>query len=521
VFTWNRHRFPDPAAFVAKYHAEGIRIIANIKPYVLSNHPEYENLKAANAFFTDPRTGKSGVARLWSAGGGESGEGGHIDFTSKAGYEWWYNGVKKLREVGIEGAWNDNNEYSIPDDDWELAVERTEGERGDEDVVGKKIGLWGRAIHCELMGKASHDALVDYEPEFRPFVLTRSATAGTMRYAASSWSGDNMTSWESTKGANSLALNAGFSLLQCYGHDIGGFEGPQPSPELLVRWVYLGVYSPRFAINCFKTDENDNTIGGVIEPWMYPEVTPIVREVIKRRYELIPYLYSGMLESHRTAVPLQRWMGWGYEQDENVWTEEVMRGETQYWLGDSLLVGGVYEPGETVARLYLPTSGPDDEGYLSMNVAQEYYEAGQWVSLDSQWKSGVPILARVGGAVVVGKDVQTRAPGDHRFPSHNEVEDDYRAVEIFPPKGSSKKTYEYAWLEDDGIAAKPKISSFVLRYSSTEDEIKASFGYGEEKEYRPLWKDLDIILPEGEKRAVVGAERVGGSRGRVVYRVKA
>lgn len=426
--------------------------------------------------------------------------------------------MKKLREVGIEGAWNDNNEYSIQDDDWQLALER-EGDNNRD--VPNSLGLWGRSMHCELMGQASHDALVDFEPEYRPFVLTRSATAGTMRYAASSWSGDNMTSWESMKGANSLALNAGFSLLQCYGHDIGGFEGPQPSPELLVRWVYLGVYSPRFAINCFKTDENDNTIGGVIEPWMYPEVTPIIRSVIKRRYELIPYLYSLMLQSHRTAVPQQRWIGWGYSSDPNVWTPEVMRGETQYWLGDSLLVGGVYEPGNTTARLYLPTSGPEDEGYLSLNVAQEYHQAGQFVSLDSQWKSGVPILARVGGAVVVGKDVQTRAPGDNRFPSHNEVEDDYRAVEIFPPQGTSSRSYEYTWLEDDGIAAKPKISSFVLKYSSTDSEIKASHRYGDEKAYQPLWKDLDIILPEGDKRVVAGAERVEDSRGRAVYRLKA
>lgn len=74
--------------------------------------------------------------------------------------------------------------------------------------------------------------------------------------------------------------------MQCYGHDIGGFEGPQPSPELLLRWIQLGIHSPRFAINCFKTDENDNTIGGVIEPWMYPEITPLVRDAIKRRYEV-------------------------------------------------------------------------------------------------------------------------------------------------------------------------------------------------------------------------------------------
>lgn len=75
-------------------------------------------------------------------------------------------------------------------------------------------------MHAELMGKASHDALVDLEPKIRPFVLTRSATAGTMRYAASSWSGDNVTSWDGMKGANALSLNAGMSLLQVYSRDI-------------------------------------------------------------------------------------------------------------------------------------------------------------------------------------------------------------------------------------------------------------------------------------------------------------
>ena len=210
VFTWNKHRFPDPEGFVARYHEEGIRIIANVKPYVLASHPEYARLVSSGAFFTDPRTKKSGVARLWSAGGGESGEGGHIDFTSKAGFKWWYEGVKALRSCGIEGIWNDNNEYTIPDDNWQCALIDADQEA----ESGRSIGLWGRSLHTELMGKASHDALVDLEPEIRPFVLTRSATAGTMRYAASSWSGDNVTSWPGMKGANSLALNAGISLLQ-------------------------------------------------------------------------------------------------------------------------------------------------------------------------------------------------------------------------------------------------------------------------------------------------------------------
>ncbi|KAN0109939.1 glycoside hydrolase family 31 protein [Hyaloscypha variabilis] len=519
VFTWNHHRFPDPEGFVAKYHEEGIRIIANVKPYVLANHPEYDKLVSSGAFFTDPRTKKSGVARLWSAGGGESGEGGHIDFTSKAGFQWWYEGVKALRKCGIEGIWNDNNEYTIPDDNWQLALNDVDHER---EETGKAIGLWGRSLHTELMGKSSHDALIDLEPEIRPFVLTRSATAGTMRYAASSWSGDNVTSWPGMKGANSLALNAGISLLQCYGHDIGGFEGPQPTPELLLRWIQLGIYSPRFAINCFKTDENDNTIGGVIEPWMYPEITPLIRDTIKRRYEIIPYLYSLMLESHMTALPPQRWIGHGYESDPEVWTPEVMAGETQYWLGDTILVGGVYEPGNTTARMYLPTSGAHDEGYLNLNAPHQYLPAGQWVDINSEWKDSIPLLARIGEAIAVGKNLQTRSTGDHRFPSPNAVEDDYRAVEVFPPKGASNKEYAYVWYEDDGISSKLEKATFTLRWSSTTETVNVRV----EKagSYTPLWEDLEIILPVGDRRSVVlrdgaACQRVGESRGRAVFRM--
>jgi alpha-glucosidase (family GH31 glycosyl hydrolase) len=214
VFTWNRHRFPDPKGWVDEYHKRGIRIIANVKPYVLDSHPEYARLRTAGAFFKDTRTSKSAEARLWSAGGGESGVGGHIDFTSKAGYAFWVNGVKELRELGIDCIWNDNNEFTIPDDQWQCALDTTIVPDAASTTVSKDVGLWGRYTHTELMGKASHDAVVSVQPDERPFILTRSATAGTMRYCASTWSGDNVTSWESMKGANALSLTAGMSLLQ-------------------------------------------------------------------------------------------------------------------------------------------------------------------------------------------------------------------------------------------------------------------------------------------------------------------
>ena len=506
VFTWNRHRFPDPKSFTDEFHARGIRIIANIKPYILESHPEYENLVKAGALFKDMNTGGPGVARLWSAGGGESGEGGHIDFSSKAGYDFWYEGVKKLRLEGMDCMWNDNNEYLVPNDTWQMALDN-------EHVQGIKerrtdIGLWGRAMHTELHGKASHDALLEAVPHERPFVLSRSGTAGTFRYACSAWSGDNITSWDGMRGANALSLTAGMCLMQCYGHDIGGFEGPQPSPELLLRWVQLGCNSPRFAINCFKTG-NDNLVGDVIEPWMYPEILPEVRKAIKRRYEMIPYIYGLMLKSHFTAVPPQRWVGWGYEQDTEVWTSRVLKdGEQQYWLGDTLLVGGVYKPEVTEGKIYLPKRSNADPGFLNLNAPYQYLPAGEWHTVSSPWRSSIPLLARIGGAIPVGKNRQVVAPGDKL----NEADlpaDDWRGVEIFPPPEdlADGTVFTSDWYEDDGISPPPaKAAKFAISYAATAHEVKIWFQQ-DLTAFTPPWVQhgITIILPVGDPRRIVGA----------------
>ncbi|KAF4458245.1 neutral alpha-glucosidase ab precursor [Fusarium albosuccineum] len=508
VFTWNHHRFPDPKGFIEEYHKLGMRLIANVKPYVLENHPEYPKLKAAGALFIDPNTNESAMTRLWSAGGGESGLGGHIDFTSEAGFKWWYDGVQKLHEEGIDCMWNDNNEYTITDDNWRCALNQPSLIIPEAAKTRPQVGLWGRSLQTELHGKSSHDALADADPDVRPFVLTRSATAGTMRYACSSWSGDNVTSWSSMKGANALSLNAGMSLMQCYGHDIGGFEGPQPSPELLVRWVQQGIYSPRFAINCFKTGK-DNNVGDVIEPWMYPEITHLVRKAIKRRYAMIPYLYSLMLESHQTAIPPQRWTGWGYETDDEVWTDEMKDGETQYWLGDALLVSGVFESGASKGRVYLPKASEDDAGFVNVNAPYQQFAAGQWVSVDAEWHgAGIPVLAKIGSAIPVGRDVQVLSAGEAKNPAQLPL-DDYRAAEIFPPKeGSLDKWFDNTWYEDDGVSsvAKNKISKYEISYAASATEVKVKFVKHEDSGFNAPWKVLNVILPPGDTRNVASVD---------------
>jgi alpha-glucosidase (family GH31 glycosyl hydrolase) len=290
----------------------------------------------------------------------------------------------------------------------------------------------------------------------------------------------------------------------------------------------LGIYSPRFAINCFKTSPDNNSVGDVIEPWMYPETTPLIRNTIKRRYEIIPYLYSLALESHLTASPPQRWIGWGYESDPEVWTPALKAGDEQYWLGDTLLVGGVYQPSVSVSRLYLPKGkqGQPDQGYVNLNAPHQYLSSGQWVDIASQWKSSIPLLAKVGGAIPVGKNRPTRMPGEQNPACVAHVEDDYRGVEIFPPKGSSQgHVYSTTWYEDDGISRNALISKFTVSYSSTDAEVVVGFQKDEKNQFVPPWTELHFILPVGDKRRVV--LEAGGSStargvdklGRSVYKI--
>jgi alpha-glucosidase (family GH31 glycosyl hydrolase) len=258
----------------------------------------------------------------------------------------------------------------------------------------------------------------------------------------------------------------------------------------------------------------------VIELWMYPQITPLIRAAIKRRYELLPYIYSLMLESHMTASPPQRWTGWGYESDPEVWSPRLKSGEEQYWLGPTLLIGGVYESGKQIADIYLPRVSSDlDAGFINLNPPYQYLEAGQWVRIASLWTESIPILAKIGGAIPVGKNVQTRdSSSQPTSPSTIDIsEDDYRAIEIFPPQGSSgTNIYRTTWFEDDGISANPEIAEFRVEYFSTDTKVHIGLRRMDKASYKPAWKEADVILPVGDSRTVVSVGDGGRQGSRVL-----
>ena len=77
------------------------------------------------------------------------------------------------------------------------------------------------------MMQASRDAQREHAPDARPFLISRSGTAGMQRYVQT-WSGDNYTSWETLKYNVRMGTGLAVSGVSNTGHDIGGFSGPKP-----------------------------------------------------------------------------------------------------------------------------------------------------------------------------------------------------------------------------------------------------------------------------------------------------
>ncbi len=391
VFTWNRSRIPDPQAMTKHFHDAGIRLAANIKPHLLADHPQYETLRAAGGLVRDSDSDEPAPCRFWSGGAFESGAGAYVDFTSQAGYDWWKAQLKSaLLDFGVDAAWNDNNEYEIWDDE-----ARCNG-------YGASIPLGlARPLQTLQMARASYEAISEHKPDERPFVLTRSGCPGIQRYAQT-WSGDNTTSWHTLRYNVPMGLGLGLSGLPNTGHDVGGFYGPLPDPELFVRWVQNGVFQPRFSIHSWKG-------GQVSEPWMHPDVLPIVRDWIKFRYRLQPYLYSLFYEAHTTGHPIIRPLVYHFPDDPRCRTESF-----DFMLGSHLLVASVFEPGARTRRVYLPAGAWWCDWY-----SRQWYEGGQEIEVDAPLER-IPLLVRDGGiipmaAVENGREVRVFARAAAEF----------------------------------------------------------------------------------------------------------
>lgn len=273
TFVWNREKFPDPKAFVSGLRERGYRLIMNIKPGFLTSHPLYGELAEKGCFIKNS-DGSPYTEYYW--GGSAS----FPDFSVPEAAEWWKGQLKEqFFDMGCAGIWNDNNELEMEDSEHGWYAKRL--------------------IYPLLMCRASCEAARELEPGKRPWIYSRSGTAGLQRYART-WSGDNTSEPETTKYNQYMSRSLALSGIPFCGHDLGGFSGPEPSPETLYYACRSGVFQCRFVIHSWR--EN----GVPTEPWTFPELEGDISEFIRLHYYFLPYIYATAYEAVKYGTPPER-----------------------------------------------------------------------------------------------------------------------------------------------------------------------------------------------------------------------
>ena len=375
VFNWNKKRFPNPADFFAKMNGRGINVMVNLKPGILKRHPYIKEFEENDVFIKNANGQGAYFGRWWG------GVGRFFDFTNPRARAVW---AKHLKEnvllLGSKSVWNDNCEMD--------GVEDRNAQCDFEGAKGTMAEL--KILHSNLMAYLAKQTLAQVYPGERPHIINRAGFAGIQRYAQV-WGGDNLTDWRTLKFNIATIVGMGISGCANMGCDIGGFAGPAPEGELMLRWIQNGIFQPRF---CMNSANNDNT---VTQPWMYQEHTDAVRAAFKLRYRLLPYLYSLMYEASVSGLPALRPLFMEFPEDEKTYSDTSLT----FMFGKSLLVANVVEKGARERTLYLPAGCT----WYDINDKMKAYQGGQTISVPVTLET-IPLFLRGSALVAESPDVQ-------------------------------------------------------------------------------------------------------------------
>ena len=466
AFLWNRRKFPDYGAFLRSLAERGYNLCMNIKPGILTSHPWYAEL-AAKGYFIAEGDGKPYVEFFWG------GEASFIDFANPAARAWW---IAQLQEQyldhGCTGIWNDNNELEL--EDGELAAYRT------------------RSLYPVKMAEAAYEAFKTRDPEVRPWVYSRSGYAGLQRYART-WTGDNVSDWNTLRYNQYQGLSLGLSGLPFYGHDLGGFFGEVPSEELLVRSTQSAVFQPRFVIHSWRADDRPT------EPWTYTSALDTIRGHIREHYRFMPYTYNCATEAALTGAPIERPLFLEFPGD-----PRLDERDTNSLYGPSILKVLAVDEGIDTVPVRFPASASWYDPLEGRLVRGGSAETVQVPRKGARW------FAKTGSVIPTspGLDKLTTA----YFPR----------VEVLVFPAAEGGSAEYRYYEDDGLT-EPVLGRFAIwlvsvSYYAVSRRGQVGITEVQRGDDRSSERVFSFVLPQkfsfvgdGKAEAAVGSLREAGS----------
>lgn len=331
-FRWNRRWNGMSPQKIAAYREKGLHfMVSNSGPMIRKDSEVFQSALDADILAKD-RDGNTVTCGHY---GGEL-----MDFTHPNMKNWLKEKLEKLLDEGIESWW----------------LDLTEPE-GDPDGTQYYDGPKARVhnIFSLMNTKLYHEITLAHNPDKRPFILTRTGTAGIQKYNVSIWSGDVFSDYRTFAAHIPEALNTTMSGIPLWTSDAGGFMSSTSNSAdnrniykndvaahaaLYERWLQFAAFCPIMRVHH----------AGQSSPFVFGDMlTNSIAHYVRLRYRLLPYIYSYSFLTHRTGEPLMRALVFDYTDDENVYD---IRDE--YLFGKELLVAPVTEERATERTAYFP-----------------------------------------------------------------------------------------------------------------------------------------------------------------------
>lgn len=384
-------RFPSPDSMIATLHND------YHTHFMISVWPKfYAGIATYNDFDKNHWLYKRNVAdgqRDWIARGYVSTF--YDAFNAKARKGFWDLLDKKLYNKGVDAWWMDASEPDI--------LSNVSPDNRKIEMTPTALGPAAEYLNAYPLENARgiYEGQRASNPGNRVFILTRSAFAGSQRYAAATWSGDIAARWSDMKTQIAAGINFSMSGIPYWTMDIGGFavehrfedaKGADLEQwrEQMTRWYQFGAFCPLFRVHGQYPYREIYNVA--------PPDHPAYKSMLyydKLRYRLLPYLYSLCGHAWHDDYTLMRGLVMDFEADTAVYNIA-----DEYMLGPSLLVAPVTKFMARERDVYLPAG----QGWYDLYTGA-YTTGGQRTNAEAPYER-MPVFVKEGSILPIGPDLQ-------------------------------------------------------------------------------------------------------------------
>ena len=422
-WTWNRDLFPNPQGFLKYLKQNDLKITLNLHPADGVAAYEENYTEMAKDMGVDPETKKT---IPW------------VNSDKKFIRSMFKNILGPMEKDGVDFWWLD----------WQQGM-------FDPKMKNLSNTWWINYAFFSDMEKRR---------ETRPMLYHRWGGLGNHRYQVG-FSGDAVISWKSLDFQPYFNSTASNVLYGYWSHDLGGHIGSQIDPEMYTRWLQFGALSPIMRTHSQKGAKLNK------EPWVFnKEYCDIIRETIRQRYVMAPYIYTMARKGYDDGISLCRPMYYDYPEN-----KEAYEFRNEYMFGDDVLV--------------MPVTAPVENDYAQVRV---WVPEGEWY----EWHTG---------ALLKGNQIVERSFAVDEYPIYIKAgailpmyldnvmnlngNDEEVAVTFFPGGGD---TAEFKLYEDNGNDKNYASEYAVTKLSSVRNGNEQTLVIGK---CEGAYKDMPLARP--------------------------